>query len=138
MDLHRGVNPCTMICMDTYTIYRNHQSKPSEVIRTGLSLSAAQEHCQREDTKGGVAEAGTAWFDGYEIEPKSFEGYAQVAVTDSKDTVLELPGGVFVGLCATPAGSTSFRFGGGGLLFATCAAVPHEVEVSPAALVQGF
>jgi hypothetical protein len=52
--------------------------------------------------------------------------------------VLELPGGGLVAICSTPKGGTSFRYGGGGLLFATCDAVPSEVEVAPAALVQGF
>ncbi len=37
--------------------------KPSETIKTGLTLEQAQEHCKREDThKEGV------WFDGYDIE----------------------------------------------------------------------
>lgn len=137
LDLTRGVDPCTIGGMDTYSIFRNHQSKPTEVIRTGLPLAAAQEHCRRDDTKGGHAEAGTAWFDGYELEPKVFEGYAQVAETEDGDTVLELPAGSNVAICATPKGSTSFAFGFG-LLFATCGPVPDEVEVAPSALVQGF
>lgn len=31
-----------------------------ETIKTGLTLEEAQEHCQREDTRG------KGWFDGYE------------------------------------------------------------------------
>ena len=56
--------------MDTYKIIRNYQDtrKASEVIETGLTLEEAQARCRRPDTKGGHAETGTAWFDGYEVE----------------------------------------------------------------------
>jgi hypothetical protein len=56
--------------VDTYKIIRNHQDtrKASEVIETGLTLEEAQAHCRRPDTRGGHAEAGTAWFDGFEVE----------------------------------------------------------------------
>jgi hypothetical protein len=53
----------------TYSIIRFYQdSRPREVIETGLTLEEAQEHCQRDDTKGGDSGAGTGWFDGYEAE----------------------------------------------------------------------
>jgi hypothetical protein len=34
----------------------------NEVIKTGLTLEEAQEHCRRDDTHG------DGWFDGYESE----------------------------------------------------------------------
>lgn len=39
---------------------------PTEVIATGLTLEEAQEHCSRDDTRGG--EWPHAWFDGYAEE----------------------------------------------------------------------
>jgi len=49
--------------MRTYQIVRYYRDdKGSEVKKTGLTLEEAQEHCQREDTKG------ENWFDGYESE----------------------------------------------------------------------
>jgi hypothetical protein len=47
----------------TYYIKRHYApgvDKSNEIIRTGLTLNEAQEHCEREDTslKG-------EWFDGY-------------------------------------------------------------------------
>ena len=54
----------------TYSIIRFHQSddKPNEVVVRGLTLAQAQAHCQRDDTRGGDYDQGTAWFDGYEGE----------------------------------------------------------------------
>ena len=55
----------------TYKIVRfkyPNISKPVRIIRTGLTLEQAQEHCSRPDTRGGEGE--TAWFDGYEKEEK--------------------------------------------------------------------
>lgn len=46
----------------TYQIVRFHMNAPREVIETGLSLDEAQEHCNRDDTRG------EGWFDGYEEE----------------------------------------------------------------------
>lgn len=49
--------------MKTYKIiryYRDNFSK--DIIQEGLTLAEAQEHCQREDTKG------DGWFDGYSEE----------------------------------------------------------------------
>ena len=45
-----------------YTILRYYRDqRPFEVIQTGLTLSQAQAHCQREDTR-----KEGEWFDGYE------------------------------------------------------------------------
>lgn len=38
---------------------------PSKVVKRGLTLEEAQEHCRREDTHG-TLKNGTRWFDGYE------------------------------------------------------------------------
>ena len=125
--------------MDTYVIYRNYQDprKPREVIRTGLSLALAQEHCRRDDTEGGHAEVGTAWFDSYNVEPKVFEGHAQVVRTENGDTVLDLPGAVAAICSSTFDGSlVAFVSAPCGGLFAAAAAV--AVDVAPSALVQGF
>jgi hypothetical protein len=46
----------------TYTIIRFKCYGTREIIKTGLTLEEAQEHCQQEDT------AGVGWFDGYESE----------------------------------------------------------------------
>tara|TARA_A100001037_G_scaffold305961_1_gene348275 strand:- start:1173 stop:1325 length:153 start_codon:yes stop_codon:yes gene_type:complete len=48
--------------METYTVYRYFRDKEKEVIKTGLTLEEAQEHCQRDDTSG------EGWFDGYTKE----------------------------------------------------------------------
>lgn len=54
----------------TYKIVRFFFSdlKPREIVQTGLTLEEAHAYCNREDTKGGSTEDGTAWFDGYEEE----------------------------------------------------------------------
>jgi len=54
--------------MPTYKIMRFHFKGDREVVETGLSLEDAQAHCNRDDTRGGDTEDGTAWFDGYEEE----------------------------------------------------------------------
>jgi len=46
----------------TYKIIRFRFKGDNEVIKTGLTLEQAQEHCQREDTHG------QGWFDGYTEE----------------------------------------------------------------------
>lgn len=55
----------------TYKIRRFHRddSHPDhrKVIREGLTLDEAQEHCQREDTREEDSQ-GTVWFDGYDRE----------------------------------------------------------------------
>ena len=43
----------------SYSIVRSKFQQGGEVIQTGLSLAAAQEHCSRPDTHG------DGWFDGY-------------------------------------------------------------------------
>lgn len=48
--------------MTTYCIKRFRFNGPTEVIRTGLTLEEAQEHCQDESTHG------EGWFDGYDEE----------------------------------------------------------------------
>ena len=42
--------------------YRETWLTPQEVVKSGLTLVEAQEHCSREDTHG------EDWFDGYEME----------------------------------------------------------------------
>jgi len=48
--------------MKTYRIVRFFKDKESEIIKEGLSLEEAKEHCQDPDTKG------EGWFDGFEEE----------------------------------------------------------------------
>ena len=45
-----------------YKIVRFRFEGDSEVIKIGLTLKEAQEHCQRDDTQG------EGWFDGYTKE----------------------------------------------------------------------
>lgn len=47
---------------ETYMIKRFRFNGGSEVIKTGLTLDEAQEHCNRDDTSG------DGWFDGFEKE----------------------------------------------------------------------
>ena len=46
----------------TYMVIRFSMTEPKEIIKTGLTLEEAQEHCSREDTHG------PGWFDGYDEE----------------------------------------------------------------------
>jgi len=46
----------------TYAIIRFRFQGENTVIEDGLTLEEAQEHCQRDDTRG------EGWFDGYEEE----------------------------------------------------------------------
>jgi hypothetical protein len=46
----------------TYKILRFRFEGETTVVKAGLTLGEAQEHCQREDTHG------DGWFDGYEEE----------------------------------------------------------------------
>jgi hypothetical protein len=49
--------------MNTFSIIRFFQDgRESEVIKEGLTLEEAQEHCQDEETHG------EGWFDGFEQE----------------------------------------------------------------------
>ncbi len=48
--------------METYKIIRFVFKGESSVVKEGLTLEEAQEHCQREDTHG------EGWFDGYTEE----------------------------------------------------------------------
>lgn len=47
---------------DTYMIVRFHQNASKEIIKRGLTLEEAKEHCQNESTSG------NGWFDGFEKE----------------------------------------------------------------------
>ena len=51
-----------MKTQETYTIIRFHFKGSNQVIKKGLTLKEAQEHCQSEETHG------EGWFDGYESE----------------------------------------------------------------------
>jgi len=48
--------------MNTYKIIRFRFEGKNRTIKKGLTLEEAQEHCQRDDTKG------DGWFDGYTEE----------------------------------------------------------------------
>lgn len=48
--------------MKTYKIIRFRFEGKNRTIKKGLTLEEAQEHCQRDDTKG------DGWFDGYTEE----------------------------------------------------------------------
>jgi len=48
--------------MPTYSIIRFRINRDNEVIKTGLTLDEAQEHCNDESTHG------DGWFDGYTEE----------------------------------------------------------------------
>lgn len=127
--------------MDTYKITRHFQDtrKPSEVIRTGLSLEVAQAHCQNPATRGGNAEDGSAWLDGYDVEPRTFEGYAQTVVTENGDFILDF-GEAVAAICSSTFGGNLVAFvsGPGGGLFAEATAPSVAIDVAPSALVQGF
>lgn len=47
---------------DTYEVVRFRFQQASEVIKTGLTLEEAQEHCNDDSTHG------QGWFDGYRKE----------------------------------------------------------------------
>jgi hypothetical protein len=50
--------------MSTYKIVRHYRAadRDSAVVKTGLTLEQAQEHCSRDETRSGD------WFDGYTRE----------------------------------------------------------------------
>lgn len=48
----------------TYFIARFFENGEKEVIKRGLSLEQAKEHCQRDDTSG-IDKNGIRFFDGY-------------------------------------------------------------------------
>jgi hypothetical protein len=48
--------------MNTYKIIRFHFFGSNKIVKKGLTLAEAQEHCQRDDASG------DGWFDGYESE----------------------------------------------------------------------
>lgn len=48
--------------MTTYKIIRFRFEGTSRVVKKGLTLQEAQEHCSRDDTRG------DGWFDGYAEE----------------------------------------------------------------------
>jgi hypothetical protein len=45
-----------------YKVIRFRRDGPNTVVRRGLTLEEAYEHCSREDTHG------DGWFDGYDLE----------------------------------------------------------------------
>ncbi len=47
---------------EKYKVIRFSMNAPSKVIKKGLTLKEAQEHCRREDTHG------EGWFDGYDTD----------------------------------------------------------------------
>lgn len=63
--------------MTTYKIVRSFhpsEDKPDKIIKTGLTLEEAQEHCQDDNTSSSTADDETRaanpgeWFDGYAHE----------------------------------------------------------------------
>lgn len=54
--------------MKTYKIVRFSFKKDSEVIKMGLTLKDAQEHCSRENTHEKDIDGNVLWFDGYTEE----------------------------------------------------------------------
>lgn len=69
---------------ETYKIVRFYFGGGNRVIKTGLTLEEAQEHCQRPDTSsstGGVdLTTNKPWFDGYESEEeRSYQGWTNHA-----------------------------------------------------------
>ena len=58
------------IKMESYKIIRYYRWTPekNEVIKTGLTLEEAQEHCQDETTHEKNREGKVIWFDGYDKE----------------------------------------------------------------------
>ena len=64
--------------MQTYKIVRMWRDDPgTRVIKRGLTLRQAQEHCKRDDTRG--VDASGPWFDGYETEKTAMQhNYGQI------------------------------------------------------------
>jgi hypothetical protein len=56
--------------------------RPVEIIERDLSLAEAQAHCNDPSTRGGDSEKGTAWFDGYDVDPDADDGEDDVALVD--------------------------------------------------------
>ncbi len=52
----------------SYKIVRFRLEGANEVIRTGLTLNEAQEHCRSEKTSKKDENNNVIWFDGYESE----------------------------------------------------------------------
>ena len=48
--------------MSDYQIIRFSQDRPNRVVKSGLTLEQARDHCNRDDTRG------PGWFDGYQEE----------------------------------------------------------------------
>lgn len=74
--------------MTTYKIVRFHRDDSSpehgRIIRTGLTLAEAQEHCNRDDTRRSDAE-GVLWFDGYDEEATGSARIAALRIADPPD-----------------------------------------------------
>ena len=54
--------------MTTYKIIRMYFEGGNRVIKRGLTLKEAREHCQREDTQKKDDKGNVVWFDGYDEE----------------------------------------------------------------------
>ena len=54
--------------MKTYKVVRFAFNEGNRVIKTGLTLEEAQEHCNREDTHKKDPSGNVIWFDGYTVE----------------------------------------------------------------------
>ena len=54
--------------MKTYKVVRFDVNLENRVIKTGLTLEQAQEHCSREDTHEKTLDGNVLWFDGYTEE----------------------------------------------------------------------
>lgn len=54
--------------MKTYSIIRCRKDRPAKVIKRGLSLEQAKEHCSSEDTHKINKDGNVEWFDGFREE----------------------------------------------------------------------
>jgi hypothetical protein len=66
--------------MDSYRIMRYRYTGGNEVVKTGLTLEEAQEHCNDPATSNKAE----GWFDGYTLENPSDEVLAERAASDER------------------------------------------------------